>query len=142
MKEKSILAIIIGVWSYLFGGWDEILTILATFMFLDYLTGVYSGWYLKQLNSKRGFKGVMKKVLYLCVVVLADKVDFLLGANKFLRNIIIYFLIANEGLSVLENLAAVGVKLPNVLFIALEQLQSKSNETKKEKEKENIKEGE
>ena len=110
---------------YLVGGLDNALQSLLIVIVLDYLTGIASALYNKQLSSKIGFKGIIKKFCYLLVVALSVVIDNLLGQSGLIRGIVIYFLFANEGLSIIENMAEMGIKLPQKLSDALEQLKKK-----------------
>ena len=110
---------------YLVGGLDNALQSLLIVIVLDYLTGIASALYKKHLSSKIGFKGIIKKFCYLIVVALSVVVDNLLGQSGLIRGIVIYFLFANEGLSIIENMGEMGIKLPQKLSDALEQLKKK-----------------
>lgn len=107
---------------YLVGGFDIALKTLIIVIVLDYIAGVLSALYNKKLNSKIGFKGILKKLFYFCIVVLATLLDRLLGDTGAIRTLVIYFLVANDGLSIVENAAEMGIPLPKKLIEALEQL--------------------
>ena len=117
--------VILTTFIYLVGGLDNALQSLLIVIVLDYLTGIASALYKKQLSSKIGFKGIIKKFCYLLVVALSVVIDNLLGQSGLIRGIVIYFLFANEGLSIIENMAEMGIKLPQKLSDALEQLKKK-----------------
>ncbi|HYD90669.1 MAG TPA: phage holin family protein [Flavobacterium sp.] len=110
--------------TYLFGGIDQAFLILLLFIACDYLTGVIAGWYNQRLSSANGLRGIVKKVLLLILIVVADKIDILMGLNNITRSAVIYFLIANEGLSILENLGRSGITIPDFLKKGLEQMNS------------------
>jgi len=110
---------------YLLGGWDQALITLIVFIVLDYLTGVLAAWCSRTLNSYVGLKGIAKKVLMLVLVGVAHQVDLLTGSTGIIRLAVLWFLIANEGLSILENVAALSVPIPDVLRKALEVLKEK-----------------
>ncbi len=107
---------------YLLGGFDVALKTLLIVVVIDYISGVLSALYNKKLNSKIGFKGILKKLSYFCIIVLATLLDSLLGNSGAIRTLVIYFLVANDGLSIVENAAEMGVPLPKKLIEALEQL--------------------
>lgn len=107
---------------YLVGGFDIALKTLIIVIIVDYVSGVLSALYNKKLNSKIGFKGIIKKLSYFCIIVLATLLDKLLGNTGTIRTLVIYFLVANDGLSIVENVAKMGVPLPKRLIEALEQL--------------------
>lgn len=106
----------------LMGGADVALRSLAIIMILDYLTGVLSAIYNKELSSKIGLKGIAKKCGYFLAVILACVLDSLFGNTSVIRMLVIYFLVANDGLSILENLAEMNIKLPKKVKEVLKQL--------------------
>ncbi len=124
---KATIAAIGACLSYLVGGVDAALQALLLFMALDYLTGVTAAWHEKRLDSVRGLKGFVKKLLMLVAVVLATELDRVGGTNGIIRAGAIYYLLANEGLSILENLAVAGVLVPPVLRNALKRLQKEDS---------------
>lgn len=121
----NIISLICTTFIYLVGGFDIAIQSLLIVMVIDYLTGVASAIYNKELSSKVGFKGILKKFCYLCVVALSVVIDNLIGQSGVIRTIVIYFFVANDGLSIIENLAEMGVKLPKKLIDSLEQLKKK-----------------
>lgn len=108
--------------SYLLGGFDAALLTLAIVMGLDYITGVCKAIKQKKLNSKAGLLGILKKFGYLVIVALAVIIDRMVGDTGAVRTMVIYFFVANDGLSILENWGAIGLPLPKKLFEVLEQL--------------------
>ena len=112
-----------GVIAYWLGGLDQLLITLMFLMVLDYITGVLKAIHNKCLSSEIGAKGIAKKVLKLCIVALAFVIEDLTSQSLPLREIVIMFFIANEGLSVLENYAATGMKVPEPLKKVLIQIQ-------------------
>ena len=108
---------------WLVGGFDSAFITLAIIMLLDYITGVISAIYKKKVNSKIGFKGILKKSLYFVVIILATLLDNLLN-QEVIRYVVIYFFVANDGISILENIAKCNVKLPKKLLDTLEQLKN------------------
>lgn len=111
---------------FLVGGFDLAFKTLALVMLLDYITGVISAIYKKKVNSKIGFKGILKKSLYFVVIILATLLDTLLNQNV-IRYVVIYFFVANDGISIVENIAKCNVKLPNKLLEILEQLKNEND---------------
>ena len=97
------------------------LTTLLLFIAIDYVTGVMRAIVRKQLSSEIGFKGIFGKIIILCLVALATRLDNILGAEA-LRYLVISFYIANEGISILENTAELDVPYPQKLKDVLEQL--------------------
>ena len=115
-----------GVAAYLFGPWDVLLTALLAAVILDYATGVAAAAMQKQLSSAIGFRGLVRKVTLFLIVGLAAMLDRLvLGTNGALRAAVCLFYLVNEGLSVLENAAKIGLPLPDALKNALAQLSEK-----------------
>lgn len=112
----------------LLGGWDVALQVLVLFVVLDYATGLTAAWYEKKLDSNVGLRGIAKKILMFVPVVVGYWFDVAMGTEIF-RSLAIFFYIANEGLSILENLGRVGVPIPAPLKAALEQLKQKSEQT-------------
>ena len=130
MKEiwNSIIASIFTTFVFLVGGIDIALVSLLIVMTLDYITGVLSAFYSKELSSKVGFKGILKKVFYLVIIALSVRIDNLLGQQNIIRTFVIYYFVANDGLSILENAGELGIKLPKKLYEALDQLKKKGDE--------------
>ncbi|MCK9326419.1 MAG: phage holin family protein [Bacteroidales bacterium] len=109
------------------GGWDMMLQVLILFVVLDYATGLVAAWYEQKLDSRVGFRGIAKKVLIFAPIALAFALDRAMGQD-ILRSLAICFYVANEGLSVLENLGRASVPIPAPLRSALEQLKGKAEE--------------
>lgn len=122
---NDIASVILTTFVYLVGGFDIALQSLLIVMVVDYLTGITSAIYNKELSSKIGFKGILKKISYLCVVALSVVIDNLTGQSGLIRTLVIYFFVANDGLSIIENMAEMNVKLPQKLIDALEQIKKK-----------------
>ncbi|WP_255298532.1 phage holin family protein [Brevibacillus dissolubilis] len=125
---KFIVAFFGTVTTYMFGGWSPLLEVLAWLVIIDYATGVYAAFVEKKLSSNEGFKGLGKKVLIFFLVAAAHKMDIALGTPGFLGTITIYFYIANEGLSLLENGTRAGLPVPGALRSALIQLKKRSDQ--------------
>lgn len=115
-------------WVTLFlGGWDTAIKTLVLVMALDYITGVCKAIKQKKLNSKTGLLGFLKKFGYLVIVALAVVIDHISGETGVIRTLVIYFFVANDGLSILENWGAIGLPLPKKMFELLEQLKADNN---------------
>lgn len=126
---KYLVAIIGTMFTWLFGAWDLALTILIVFMVLDYCTGVLKGYVLKQLSSDVGLRGLARKAVILIVLIVAVCLDRLLNTGHWVfRTLVAYFYIANEGLSLIENCAALGAPVPQQVVDALAQLKEKKTE--------------
>jgi toxin secretion/phage lysis holin len=133
-KMKSIINFITGTVLtgvlYLLGGWDIALQTLLIVITIDYVSGVCKAIYNKKLNSKVGIKGIVKKFAYLLTVALAVELDTIMGGTGAIRTLVIYFFVANDGISILENLGGMGIPLPNKLKEVLEQLRDDNNPKK------------
>ena len=111
------------VCGFLFGRMDGLMYALIAFMALDYLTGVLVAAAQKELSSKVGFKGIAKKVIILALVAVGHILDtHVLGGGAVCRSAVSGFYIANEGISILENAAELGLPLPKKLIDVLKQL--------------------
>ena len=122
---NNVFSVILTTIIYLLGGIDIALQSLLIVIVIDYLTGIASAIYNRELSSKMGFKGIIKKFSYLLVVALSVVIDNLLGQSGLIRTLVIYFFVANDGLSIIENMAEMNIKLPQKLIDALEQIKKK-----------------
>lgn len=135
-KIVKVLAMAGGAIAGLFGGFDTMLMVLVACMVIDYVTGLIVAWMGKSqktesghLDSKVGFVGIGKKALILLAVLMAALLDRALGGDSAIfRTMLIWFYVANEGISILENLALAGVPFPKGVLNALEQLKAKNDE--------------
>lgn len=100
---------------FIIGGCDILFKTLLVFIVIDYITGILRAIYTKKLSSKIGAKGIIKKVGYIFIVIIASLLDKLLNNTGNIRNIIIYMFIANEGISILENWTSMGIKIPKII---------------------------
>ena len=114
--------------TWLLGGWEVGLQILVTCMILDYVMGLMCGYKSNNLNSKIGFNGLKRKFTIIIILILAVLLDRLLSQEWIFRTIVIYFYVAMEGLSILENAAKLDVPIPSKLKEALVQLQEKGED--------------
>lgn len=109
--------------TWLFGTWDTALGVLACFIVLDYVTGLLRAWVNKKVSSDVGLKGIARKAVIFVVLIVAVSLDRLLNTGTWVfRTLICYFYIANEGISLLENCAGLGLPIPERLKEALVQL--------------------
>lgn len=122
---NNITSVLLTTIIYLLGGMDIALKSLIIIMMIDYITGIASAIYNKKLSSKIGFKGIIKKFSYLCVVSLSVVIDNLISQDGVIRTLVIYFFVANDGLSIIENMAEMDIKLPKKLIDSLEQIKKK-----------------
>ena len=135
MKEfwntiQLIFAAIGGWLGYFLGGFDGLLYALLAFVVLDYVTGVMCAIADKTLSSNVGFKGICRKVLIFLLVGIANVLDVhVIGTGSVLRTAVIFFYISNEGVSLTENAAHLGLPVPEKLKAVLEQLHNREDET-------------
>ena len=129
----QMAAAMIGGWlGYLLGGLDGLMIALIVFMALDYITGLMCAVIDKKLSSAVGFKGICKKVLILMLVGVANVVDIhIVGTGSALRSAVICFYLSNEGLSLLENAAHIGLPIPDKMKDVLAQLHGRTEEIDK-----------
>lgn len=110
---------------YFFGGFDGFLHALLALAILDYITGVFAAVIEKSLSSGVGFKGIARKLTMFIIVGVAHVIDIeLLGGTALLRDAAIFFYIANEGLSILENAIKIGIPIPTFIKEKLQSFQN------------------
>ncbi len=130
----SIAALTTAVGSLL-GGWDSLLQVLLIFIAIDYLSGMAAAWLSKTLDSNVGIRGIVKKICLLMLVAVANLLDGVaFDGDPILRSATIYFYLANEGLSIMENSAKIGVPWPKVIRDSLLQLRRSAGEEDTEEE--------
>jgi toxin secretion/phage lysis holin len=137
MKEfwntiQGIFAAIGGWLGYFLGGCDGLLIALIVFVVCDYTTGVLCAINDRKLSSAVGFKGICRKVLIFILVGIGNVIDVqVLGTPGVLRTAIIFFYLSNEGLSLTENAAHLGLPVPEKLKAVLEQLHDRDEKEEK-----------
>lgn len=125
---KGTLATVIGYIGWFLGGFDGLLIALLIFMAIDIATGVMVAFIEKVINSKISFKGICKKVMILFYVGLAYTLDiYVLQSNAPIREIVICFYLFNEGISITENSAKLGLPVPQRLIDVLQQLKGEED---------------
>ena len=134
MKEfwnaMQFIFTVLGGWiGYFLGGCDGLIITLASFVAVDYFTGLMCAINDKRLSSKAGFKGICRKVLIFTLVGVANIIDIqVIRTGSVLRTAVLFFYLSNEGISLLENAAHLGLPVPKKLKEVLEQLHHKHNE--------------
>lgn len=137
MKEfwntiQGIFAAIGGWLGYFLGGCDGLLIALIVIVVCDYITGVLCAINDRKLSSAVGFKGICRKVLIFILVGIGNVIDVqVLGTPGVLRTAIIFFYLSNEGLSLTENAAHLGLPVPEKLKAVLEQLHDRDEKEEK-----------
>ena len=140
-KVLKVIATICGAIAGAFGGWDKLLIVLVIMMAIDYVSGVVVAWMGKSnkteyggLSSKVGAQGLLKKGLMMLVVLVAALLDRAMGGQAAVcRDAACWFYIANEGISLLENLSLAGVPFPEKIKELLGQKQDEANGTEIDK---------
>ena len=116
-----------GVFTYVFGEWSPVLTMLVTVVIIDYVTGIAAAAVKKELSSKKGFVGILKKFVIFAIVALSAAFDRLLPAtHDAVKAMVCTFYIANESLSVIENAGEIGLPLPKGLIAVVEKLKGEA----------------
>lgn len=122
-KIQAAITVIGGWLGYFLGGLDGLMIALVIFVVLDYVTGIMCAIADKKLSSSVGFKGICRKVLIFLLVSVAHIVDLhVVGSGSVLRGAVVCFYLSNEGVSMLENAAHLGLPVPEKLKVILEQL--------------------
>lgn len=135
MKEGILtgIGVVGGFIASLFGGWDAALITLVIFMGVDYLTGlIVAGVFHNSektetgtLESRAGWKGLCRKGVTLLVVLVACRLDMVIGSN-FIRDSVVIAFIANETISIIENAGLMGIPIPAVISKAIDVLKKKT----------------
>lgn len=120
---KSFFAMLGGLAGYIFGKTDGFIIALLIFVIIDYITGLIAAIINNEINSEVGYKGLLKKIGIFCAVAIANVVDvYVLDGTPILRTATCCFYIANDGISIIENLSRSGVPFPKILKEKFEQL--------------------
>lgn len=115
-----------GFIGWFLGGNDGFIYALLAFVVIDYITGIMCAIADKELSSEVGFKGICKKVLIFALVGVGNLLDiYILGQAGILRNVVIFFYLSNEGVSILENASHLGLPVPEKLKEILKQLHNR-----------------
>ena len=132
----QVVFTMLGGWiGYFVGGCDGLLYALLAFVVIDYITGMMCAIADRKLSSEVGFKGICRKVLIFLLVGIANVLDVnVIGTGSVLRTAVIFFYISNEGVSLLENAAHLGLSVPDKMKAVLEQLHKKGEDEGKDGE--------
>ena len=130
----QIIFTAVGGWlGYFLGGCDGLLIALVVFAVTDYITGVMCAIADKKLSSEIGFKGICRKVIIFMLVGIAHVLDInVIATGSVLRTAVIFFYLSNEGVSLLESAAHLGLPVPEKLKDVLEQLHDRAEKEKEE----------
>lgn len=125
---QTALVVAGGAVGWLIGECNGLLIALVIFVLLDYITGVICAVIDKKLSSDIGYRGIAKKTLIFVLVGVANVIDTnVIGSGSALRSAVIFFYLSNEGISILENAAHAGLKIPEKLKSVLKQLHNKNS---------------
>ena len=126
---QSVFTAVGGALGYFIGGCDGLVIALLSFVVIDYVTGVFLAFEKKEISSEVGFHGICKKILIFILVGVANILDvYVIQTGAILRTATIFFYLANEGISILENASALGLPVPKKIQDALAQLKKKSED--------------
>ena len=124
---QLVFAAVGGWFGYFLGGCDGLLIALVVFVVVDYVTGVMCAISDRKLSSEVGFRGICRKVLIFILVGAGHILDAqVIGDGGILRTAVIFFYLSNEGVSLLENAAHLGLPVPQKLKDVLEQLHDRA----------------
>ena len=127
-KLQMAIAAVGGWLGYFVGGVDGLMTALLVLMVMDYVTGIMCAINDRKLSSAVGFRGICRKVLIFVLVGVAHIVDLhVVGSGSALRGAVVCFYLSNEGVSMLENAAHLGLPIPEKLKAILEQLHDRES---------------
>ena len=135
MKEfwntiQFVFAAVGGWLGWFLGGCDGLLYALLVFVIIDYITGVMCAVADHNLSSEVGFKGIARKVLIFLLVGIGHILDTqVIGSGSVLRTAVVFFFLANDGLSILENAAHLGLPIPEQMKDVLEQLHNRAEKS-------------
>lgn len=128
LEWSSILAIICGLCTFIFGELSGLLIALIVFMAIDFATGLISAGFKHEIKSEKSWIGIARKGVILLVVAIGNMLDVhIIGNGSTVRTMVIGFYLANEGISILENVGKIGVPLPSKLKNILEELKDSKN---------------
>ena len=117
-----------GCLGWLLGGLDGFIYALLAFVVIDYVTGVMVAVLERKVSSEVGFRGIFKKVLIFAMVGIGNIIDVQLIKNgSAIRTAVIFFYLSNEGISIIENAAKIGLPVPEKLKTVLEQINEEGN---------------
>lgn len=129
---QYVFATMGGALGAVMGGFDGFLYALIVFVVVDYMTGLMVGILNKELSSRIGFRGIFKKVVIFSLVAVAHIIDtHVIQNGSVLRTTVIFFYLSNEGISILENAALIGLPIPKKMKDVLEQLKENENHENK-----------
>lgn len=131
MEIRAACVVVAAGVGELLGGYDQFLHALVLFVIIDYITGVLRAAKRHKLSSQVGGWGIVKKLVLFFMVAVANELDHIIGTDHLIRLATIAFFLSNEGISLLENIAALGVPIPPRLLRTLEEMKDKGKDENK-----------
>lgn len=125
---KTISTALGALTGYFFGGWSLMIQFLLWLVIADWVTGWAAAWINGELRSRVGYYGIARKVAIFLLVAVSHFIDMALGGLQYFQNAVIFFYLANELLSIIENVGRMGVPIPQVLRGAVKVFNKKSGE--------------
>lgn len=125
---KTISTTLGALAGYMFGGWNMLMNLLLWLVVLDWLTGWAAAWIKGELKSRKGYHGIARKVAIFGLVVISHFIDVILGGQQYFQNAVVFFYLANELLSIIENVGRMGVPVPKIFRKAIEEFNEISGE--------------
>lgn len=123
--NKVLFSTVGGLLGSVFGDWDGFIFALIVFISIDYISGLMAAVVEKKLSSEVGFRGLFKKAVILMIVAMGQIIDSrILKQGGIIRTAVIFYYLSNEGLSIIENVARIGLPVPEKLKQTLKQLKS------------------
>ena len=123
---------ILTVFTYLFGAFDILIQGAFIFITLDFLTGLAKAWHNGEVSSSKSGKGILKKTMFLSMILIGhwlDKASLIPDNTEMsFRTLVLVFIIANEGISILENISEMGVPIPGFLKKVFERLDKREED--------------
>ena len=121
---------ILAVFTYLFGAFDILIQGAFMFIVLDFMTGLAKAWHNGEVSSNKSRKGLLKKTMFLSMILIGhwlDKISLIPDNSMSFRTLVLVFIIANEGISILENISEMGVPIPGFLKKVFERLDKRKD---------------
>lgn len=123
---QTVIVALGGWLGWFLGGMDGFLYALVIFVIVDYITGIMVAIINRELSSAIGARGIFKKILIFIIVAIAHIIDSrLIGDSSVIRTAVVFFYLSNEGISILENAAQIGLPIPQKIKDVLAQLHNK-----------------
>ena len=122
---------ILAIFTYLFGSFDILIQGAFMFIVLDFTTGLVKAWHNGEVSSNKSRKGLLKKTMFLSMILIGhwlDKISLIPDNSMSFRTLVLVFIVANEGISILENISEMGVPIPRFLKKAFERLDKRKDE--------------